>query len=155
MIRTDIAQFTLLWNSHSIRPQPNRPHVNPGIPQDLYNTDEIRNWGVPIAEGSAEEQVLRTMYEPLQEIEIDEFMDQETQEWCKARLAELNFDPASLRTEEDYQRPHLQVYLQLRRIVREHIDSRQEPQLAITPAPIGGTERYVSILEHLLSYDRY
>jgi hypothetical protein len=77
MIRTDIAQFTLLWNSHSIRPQPNRPHVNPGIPQDLYNTDEIRNWGVPIAEGSAEEQVLRTMYEPLQEIEIDEFMDQE------------------------------------------------------------------------------
>lgn len=143
MVRTDIAEFTLLWNSHSIRPQPNRPHVNPGIPQDLYNTDKVRNWGVPILEGSPEEEVLRTMYEPLQDIEIDDFMDAQTQAWCNDRLAELNFDVNSLRTDEDYIRPHLQTYLQLRRLVRQHLESGQEPQLSITQAPIGGTERYV------------
>jgi hypothetical protein len=152
MVRADIAEFALLWNSHSIRTQPNRPHVNPGIPMDLYQTDQVRNWGIPIYEGSAAEEVLRTMYKPLQDLEIDNFMDPQTQEWCNERLVEMNFDAESLRTEEDHRRPHLQVYLQFRDIVRHQIDSGEEPRLAITDAPTGGTERYVRRLKPSRTY---
>lgn len=143
MIRYDFANFVELWNSHKVRTQPNRPHVVSGIPAELFYTDTVPNWGVPIQNNSEAQKVLRTMLEPLEDIEIDEFLTYDTSQWCHQQLQSLGFD-FRLRTIEDHQRPHLRIYLQFRDIVRQHIDSGETPILELTPIPRGGTSRYVS-----------
>lgn len=142
MIRQELADFVNTWNGHKVRTQRNRPHTIPGIPMDLYTTDEVPNWGIPIQDGSPTMELLRTMYEPLDDIEIDDLMTFETTQWCESQLELLEFD-AVLRTEEDHQRPFLNTYLQLRDIVRQHLNENREPVLQLTEIPTGGVDRYV------------
>lgn len=151
MIRNEFADFVQLWNGHKIRTQKNRPHVISGIPMDLYRTDKVTNWGVPIEDDSDCGQLLRTMLQPLEQVDIDEFMTPITMQWCEQQLAALAFTP-DLRTEEDLKRPHLQIYIHLRDLVKAHIESQQEPHLELMPIPTGGTETYVSEIL-LLSYE--
>ncbi|KAI1761882.1 hypothetical protein GGR53DRAFT_449456 [Hypoxylon sp. FL1150] len=148
MIKDEFAEFVEIWNSHSIRKQRNRPHVRPGIPYDLYNTDEVPNWGIPVEEGSPAYEAAQVMYQPLEDIEIDEFMTPETTEWCERQLEALGFD-GILHTEEDHINPHIRTYVQLREIVRGHVISGQEPHLQLIEAPTGGTERYIGLLNLL------
>jgi hypothetical protein len=112
---------------------------------DLYHTDQVLNWGIPVREGSPAEEALRTMLHPLESIEIDEFLTLETNQWCDEQLASLGFD-GILRTEEDHKRPHFQIYLALQERIQQHIDSGNEPQLQVVPIPTGGQIRYVSTL---------
>ena len=83
------------------------------------------------------------MLEPLEEIEVDEFMTTATTEWCRARLKELGFT-GELTDEDDDQRPFFKIYVQLRQLIQEHLKSGDSPTLELTPAPTGGTERYIS-----------
>ncbi|KAI1821966.1 hypothetical protein F4861DRAFT_532618 [Xylaria intraflava] len=145
-LRTDIAEFVQLWNNHTIRRQKNRPHVVHGKPTELYESSEV-NWGIPIEEGSNADKMLRTMYEPLEAVEIDAFYNEETDQWCRTQLAEMNFDEV-LHTEEDHKRPYLQYYLELRRRVREHIASRALPHLKLTTHPTGGYDEYAQLVSY-------
>jgi hypothetical protein len=141
MIRDEIATFQELWNGHKIRTQKNRLHVISGIPMDLYNTDKVRNWGVTFEDDDPCGQLVRTMLDPLDAIDIDEFLLPETQAWCDQQLETLGFNGQI--PEGELYRPHLGFYLELRQRVREHILGQQEPQLGLTPIPRGGIEDYV------------
>ena len=145
MIREEFAEFVELWNNHHVRPQKNRPHVIPGKPWDLYESDTVRNWGIPIPDSSRESEILRTMDEPLKDINIDDFLTLETEAWGDNYLQTIGFD-WTLRT-ADYTdfRPHLEVYLQLRQDIRQHIDENRTPQLQLIEAPRGGVSEYVRI----------
>lgn len=106
MIQEEFATFVDLWNGHKIRTQKNRPHVIPGIPMDLYRSDQVRNWGVTFDHDDSCGQLLRTMLQPLENVNIDEFLTSTTLQWCKQQLRLLNFQP-ELRTAEDLVRPYL------------------------------------------------
>jgi hypothetical protein len=36
IIRYECEEFVKTWNAHTIRRQPKRPNVTPGVPDDLY-----------------------------------------------------------------------------------------------------------------------
>ncbi|KAH7034781.1 uncharacterized protein B0I36DRAFT_316935 [Microdochium trichocladiopsis] len=146
IIREEFAEFTELWNGHVVRKQKNRPHVNPGVPWELYLSAQSRDYGVKVRDNSPELSILRTMYEPLQNIEIDEFLSAETVTWGNRQLQELQFTGV-FRTADDLVRPYLWTYLQLRQRVRQHIDSGQLPQLQVIEPPRGGCEEYLQILQ--------
>ena len=148
MIRDEFSAFVDLWNGHKIRVQKNRPNVVSGIPMDLYRTENVRNWGVYFEDDDACGERVRTMLEPLEDVDIDRFMTPATTEWCDQQLEVLGFD-GIIRTAEGHDRPHLQFYIQLRELVRDHIRSGQEPQLELISVPEGGIERYVSTMSCL------
>lgn len=88
---------------------------------------------------------LRTMLEPLEDLDIDSFLTPDTFNWCQQQLLDLGFT-GDQSTELDPMRPFFQVYLQMRERVREHIDQGNTgPVLALTSAPKGGVKEYVSI----------
>jgi hypothetical protein len=142
MIKDEFADFIDLWNSHKIRTQKNRQHVISGQPIDLYNRRDVRNWGVTISEDedAADNQALRTMLEPLQDIDLDSFLSTETEAWCTEQLSQIGLYDMNL---DNHQRPYITVYLQLRVRIREHQESGQLPVLQLTPKPQGGIQEYV------------
>lgn len=148
-IQDEFADFVDLWNGHRIRMQKNRAHVISGRPMDLYNTREVRNWGVPIdgeGEGSDTE-ALHTMLAPLEDIDIDNFLTPDTFDWCQSRLLDLGFN-GDQSLERDPMRPFFQIYLQLRQDIRDHIEGgNQGPTLALTAIPRGGVGRYYTLLQ--------
>ncbi|KAI0535237.1 hypothetical protein GGR58DRAFT_480081 [Xylaria digitata] len=145
VLRTEIIEFVQLWNNHTIRRQKNRPYVISGKPSEIYETSQV-NWGIPIPEGSATEQLVRTMADPLENVEIDAFFPAETENWCNTQLEDMGFD-SILCTEEDRKHPYLRFYLELRRRVRRHRATGQAPHLSITQHPLGGFDEYMNILE--------
>lgn len=117
--------FQKLWNGHKIRTQKSRPFLVSGIPVDLYNTDQAKDWGVPFEEDDPCGEVVRTMLAPLEEVNIDDFLTPATQEWCDRQLKAWGF--TGTLEGEQLQRPHLYTYLRLRQAVREHC-YRLEPE---------------------------
>jgi hypothetical protein len=145
MIRNEIAEFVQLWNGHKIRSQPNRPHVVSGVPYDLYSTDKKPNWGVAFTEDDECGRAVHTMMESVEDVNIDDFLTPETEQWCEERLREMEFNPSSL-TDEDHVRPHLQIYLRLRDLIQNHLDQDAMPRLEMVPVRTGGVEEYVSYI---------
>jgi hypothetical protein len=47
IIRAECASFVDTWNTHTIRNQRSKPHIIPGVPDDLYFTpdDDVLNYG--------------------------------------------------------------------------------------------------------------
>jgi hypothetical protein len=74
MIWEEFATFVELWNSHKIHIQKSRLYVISGIPMDLYKTDQVRNWGILFEDDDDYDQLIHIMLEPLEDIDIDEFM---------------------------------------------------------------------------------
>ncbi|KAM4063282.1 hypothetical protein HRG_013846 [Hirsutella rhossiliensis] len=150
MIKDEFATFVDLWNSHKIRTQRNRQHVVSGRPMDLYNTDQVRNWGVPLREDDdiMASEVLQDLLEPIQDIDIDSFLPQETEDWCNQELTTMGFgwelDPG-----RDHKHPFFGVYIQLRNRIRQHQESGHQPILAVAEPPRGGLARYEQ-LEQIL-----
>jgi hypothetical protein len=76
-------------------------------------------------------------------IDIDEFLPNETLTWISQQLERVDVDLPNLRGADllaDGSRLHFQVYLQLRELVRAHAISGQEPALSETPRPHSGYE---------------
>ena len=113
MLQDEFADFIALWNGHKIRTQKNRQHVISGRPIDLYNTNDVRNWGVLLSDSESgdDRQALRTMLEPLEDIDIDSFLQEETEAWCVSQLTEMGFFNEEL---NNYQRPFITSYINLR-----------------------------------------
>lgn len=85
IIRDELAKFVQLWDGHIIRNQRNRPNVKAGIPIDLYHTIEVLGWGVPFSkyDDSDEQRLLQDMLDPLEHIDIETLLPEETEAWCK------------------------------------------------------------------------
>lgn len=136
MIETELYNFVQVWNTHRIRPQKDHPYAVTGRPSELYYDPNIRNYGVPIVQGTPEYETLRTMLEPIEaaEINIDDFLTPETEAWCREQLEEMNFDPV-LHTDEERRRPYITSYIELKRRISEHIRRGAEPHLQLVDAP--------------------
>ncbi len=54
ILRHEFSAFVLTWNRHRIRSQPNRPHISPGVPNELFANPErdCGDWKVEIPEDS-------------------------------------------------------------------------------------------------------
>lgn len=153
IIQDEFADFITLWNRHKIRTQKNRQHVVSGSPIDLYNTQDIRNWGVPLGEeeDSNDRIALRTMLNPLQDIEIDTFLPAETTDWCTRELSEMGFFQQEI---ESFDRPFLLAYTTLQQCIQEHQQTGQLPILGLTPIPTGGAHQYIrkSVITRTIGY---
>jgi hypothetical protein len=76
-------------------------------------------------------------------VDIDEYLPQETNQWCIQQLSMHKIDISTLRGGDvvsDGSRAHAQAYACLRHIVREHIANGNAPLLSESPKPIGGYE---------------
>ena len=76
-------------------------------------------------------------------IDIDEFLPNETLMWISQQLERVNVDLLNLQGADllaDSSRLHFQVYLQLRELVRVYVISGQEPALLETPRPLSRYE---------------
>ena len=148
-LQDEFADFVKLWNGHPIRTQKNHQHVISGIPMDLYRTDGVRNWGIALSdnENAPDCQALRTMLDPLRDIDIDSFLTPATEAWCTSQLEEIGFDQL-----QNDDRPFLNTYVELRERIHNHLESHLEPALELSPFPTGGIEQYVRIRILLLSY---
>ena len=78
IIRNKFADFINLWNRYKIRMQKNCLYVISGILMDLYNLDNIGNWGISVRDKISVVKIFCTMFELLENIEIDEFLILET-----------------------------------------------------------------------------
>ncbi|KAG6059499.1 hypothetical protein E4U32_003975, partial [Claviceps aff. humidiphila group G2b] len=110
--REMLANFVQVSNAHTIRKQTNREHVVSGKPIDLYNTDSVQNWGVHINEddNADDRMALNQMLDPLESVDIDRLLAQDTENWCDARLQELGFFEAPITNAKE---PHSDFYLRL------------------------------------------
>ncbi|KAG6065243.1 hypothetical protein E4U32_007591 [Claviceps aff. humidiphila group G2b] len=145
-VRRDLANFVTLSNGRTIRKQRNREHVVSGIPADLYRTQSARNWGVHIDEdeNAADRMALNRLLDPLESVDIDRFLAQETENWCDSRLQEMGFFEAPARDRDE---PYRNFYLGLRRQIKAHQDSGAEPILRLSPIPLGGCSEYMRLFE--------
>ncbi|KAI2640196.1 hypothetical protein GGS21DRAFT_537899 [Xylaria nigripes] len=114
-LRTNIAEFI-------------QPRLVYGKSTEIYESSEV-NCGIPIEENTPADEILQTMYAPLENIEIEVFVMDETDQWCRTLLEAMEFDDQLL-TDEDHKRPYL------------------PPQLALTPHPTGGYDEYMNILRN-------
>lgn len=152
MIRDEFTKFQHLWNAHRIRPQKNRPYLVSGKPSAIYFDRRRPTFGIGVGAGSPEQDLIRTMLAPLDEVNVDDFLTPTTAAWCQAQLTELGFDP-TLQTEEDRRRPYFNFYIQLKGRIQQHLDSGREPVLGMIEAPRGGVEHYVC--DHLRRMEGY
>ncbi|KAG6102938.1 hypothetical protein E4U31_003226 [Claviceps sp. LM219 group G6] len=87
---------------------------------------------------------LNQMLDPLESVDIDRLLAEETEVWCAARLEEVGFFEATI---TDQKEPHREFYLRLREQVRAHQDSGAQPILQLSPIPLGGLSEYMSLVD--------
>ncbi|KAG6310404.1 hypothetical protein E4U22_003291 [Claviceps purpurea] len=145
-VRRDLANFVNVSNTRTIRKQRNREHVVSGIPADLYRTEAAPNWGVRIDEddNAADRMALNQLLDPLESVDIDRFLAQETEDWCNARLEEMGFFQAPRR---DGDEPYMEFYLGLQLQIKAHQDSGAQPILQLNPIPLGGSSEYMRLFD--------
>lgn len=143
ILRDEVCHFVRTWNSHTIRKQPNRPNIVTGKPYMLYNHpgNHVRNWGLEF-----DAELLHTIRSEVEDWDVDAYLPAETLQWCENQLHILGFNriTAKLATAEDRTAPFVNVYLELRRAVREHIESGVAPQLGMLQNPVGARNWGVS-----------
>jgi hypothetical protein len=148
IIRDELGRFVRLWNGHLIRNQPNRPNVRSGVPMDLYHTTEDPNWGVSLSQddSSPDQQLLHNMLSPLEHIDIETLLPEETGAWCNQRLQEIGFE-VRLDLEDDSKRPYADKFIQLRDLIESHQETGSLPILQLTPIATGGALEYERLLQ--------
>jgi len=157
-----------LWNTHKIRKQRNRPSAITGQPKFNYLWSDCTNYGIPVkrdlisklladhcesgivaayrhinllTDFSTHLLIYRTNW--LISVGLDEYLPAPTLAWCKNALQRIGVDLSTIQARDicaDGSRLHTQVYLQLRTIVRQHIDSGMEPILTESASLTGGYE---------------
>ena len=80
ILRAEFGDFVVTWNRYCIRNQPNRPHVVPGMPNELYINppNGAIDWRVNIQPNISVHYALDIMLEPLWDIDIESFLIPET-----------------------------------------------------------------------------
>jgi hypothetical protein len=88
------------------------------------------------------------MKQKVENWDIDGYLPFETYSWCKSLLSTLGFDhdAVDLPTAQDRTAPLIDIYLQLRARVQEHIDGGFQPQLSLLETPTGAHDWLVRIL---------
>ncbi|KAG6116673.1 hypothetical protein E4U13_001685 [Claviceps humidiphila] len=130
MIQDHFAHFVASWNHQTIRTRRNGELVISGTPVDLYQSPSAHDWGIPLSQDpNADDRIaLNEMLDTLKSVDTEQFLEQETEDWCNAQLQEMGFFEAEI---EDYTQPHLSFYLQLRRRIKQHQDSHAQPILQL------------------------
>lgn len=115
---------------------------------DLYHTTNDPNWGVSLSQddNSPDQQLLRDMLTPLESIDIETLLPTETEAWCNQRLKEIGFK-ARLDLEDDFKRPYVDAFIQLRDLIEQHQKSGYLPILQLTPVSTGGAMEYERLLQ--------
>ncbi|KAG6134800.1 hypothetical protein E4U22_002228 [Claviceps purpurea] len=152
MIQDHFAQFVASWNHQTMRTQRNGEQVIAGTPVDLYQSPSAHDWGIPLSQDpNADDRIaLNEMLDPLKSVNNEQFLEQETEDWCSTQLQEMGFFEAEI---EDYTEPHLSFYLQLRRRIKQHQESHAQPILRLAPVPRNRYEESV-IRKHSRLLDR-
>ena len=72
-------------------------------------------------------------------IDIDEYLPEETLNWCRTELLQMDFDPENPPAIAPAERftPFHTVYLQFRDVISAHLTSGADPVLALSLAPRG------------------
>lgn len=86
------------------------------------------------------------MLSPLEHIDIETLLPEETEAWCNQRLQEIGFE-ARLDLEDDSKRPYVDKFIQLRDLIESHQKTGSLPILQLTPISAGGAEEYERLLQ--------
>lgn len=158
IIRDEIHQFADDHNTHPIRKQ-NRPNGVFGKPFMLYYhpkgtarncgmqpplellttlENDVEAWGKSSLPFRAVEGL---QLRPI--VDRDAFLPAETFRWCQEALRRLGYEITDDKgNPKSYDRgsPHQEIYLALRDEVQRHINSGNEPALALLPHPTGAAD---------------
>jgi hypothetical protein len=159
LIRDAVHAYVELWNHHNIRKQPNRPNAVTGQPYILYHypLDGVQSYEVPVNQNW-----ISQLQQGMEEwgmhflliycasglwlnsgVDIDEYLPQETNEWCIQQLNMHGINITNLQSSDvavDGSRAHTQAYVCLRHIVQEYIISGIAPLLLESLKPTSGYE---------------
>lgn len=143
-IRTELIQFVHMWNSHTIRRQPNREHVISGQPTVLYHSldsDLANNFA---------EKFSPDRFRSCQNLfgqdhkKLDEFLPKETMEICWNIIYSTIGHFPTPKTNTEY--PWVDEYKLLRDNLKQYILDRHEPRLSLLDHPTYGRERVAALL---------
>ncbi|KAL3496438.1 hypothetical protein BJX62DRAFT_222109 [Aspergillus germanicus] len=131
-----IGSFVRTWNQHSIRKQPNRPHLVPGKPYMNYNFPVIgiENQGIQF-----NMDLFKRLQDDVQDWDIDEYLPPETYSWTRNQLLQLLYDPQQPPpiAGDHVLTPFRTIYLELRSRIQVHIQAGSQPILQLSQPPIG------------------
>lgn len=91
ILRREFADFVLMWNSHYIRKQSNRPHVVPGQPFVLYHQPEAHqatNFAEVIPQDRLEELQNAFADDPY---DLDAYLPDDTIDVCEVFAEEYGY----------------------------------------------------------------
>jgi hypothetical protein len=142
ILRKALDGFVHTWQHHQIRKQPKRPYLVSGkgaIPYLLYHYPERyggQESGFPLP---AELPELNEMHEDLFGLDLDEYLPEQTLQWCGDTLQELGYDRIvdGSATTENGSRVYRLAYLALRDATRDHIQHGCELVLLESGKPWG------------------
>jgi hypothetical protein len=134
ILRQYIGDFVLTYNGNPIRRQKGRKWHVPGVPDELYETEELRS-GIP-----ANLNLLNTWDNEVNNYDFNAYITAETAQWFTFTMQELGH-------------PHMPTidefigvlgdrvpdwYMQLVSVARHHARTGTPPILALAPRPEGG-----------------
>ncbi|KGY14487.1 hypothetical protein PABG_12650 [Paracoccidioides brasiliensis Pb03] len=153
IIRQEVTNYVSVWNNHQIRTQRKRPDGVYGRPWKLYyHPDNALQYGL-----KPDSQVLSELHMHFENWDINEYLPLETKNWCQNQISQLGLSSGRVTAaavNKQGERLHKIIYLQLRKLVHDHIRSQQVPILQESEKPTGAwdwlTER---LQEHEMNFD--
>lgn len=136
-IRWEIHNFVDAWNNHTIRAQPNRPHVHSGKPVDMYTSPPknlARQCGTPLP---LERWNILNHLAILDGVELDDFLPHDVFALCKQIMS--RYQETSLPSPDA---PFLERYLFLQDQLKRHEAAEAEPALSLLERPAGGWKAF-------------
>lgn len=137
--------FVRLWNSHDIRPQPNRKHVKSGKPYALYilpDPESAVDCRIPVNQTVLDE--MRAALKEHDPIDIDAYLPSDVMAICDSYMAEVGGLPSTLPL-RDVEQPWITEYVHLRDCLREHVLMKMEPKLSLLASYQGDNNYYDDI----------
>lgn len=126
IIRRELHDFVETWNAHPIRAQPNRKHVVPGVPHDLFmNPDELA--GFVECKAPLDEERWAELMQYIQ-TDVDAYLPAQTMATCDEILAEIGGFPETMPA-YSVREPWLEQYIYLRDRLYTWEQTEAEPPL--------------------------
>ncbi|KAI8940778.1 hypothetical protein NX059_002044 [Plenodomus lindquistii] len=137
ILRREIRAYIETHNSHRIRKQKNRPNIVVGKPSMLFMCppDGTRDFKQPV-----NQEELRNLKAETPVWDMHAVLPPETQLWCDRQLKDMAFDPHTsvMKSAAERVAPYKDVYLELRRRIKEYQASSARPALGLLAHPTGG-----------------